>query len=91
MTTLEVGVRELKQRLSEYLARAAGGERITVTDRGRRKAILGPVPGDDGLERGVAEGWITPPQDAGPQGPPPARFKATVSVREMIDEDRDEA
>jgi prevent-host-death family protein len=40
MTT--VGVRALKNRLSQYLRRAAEGERLTVTDRGRPVAILGP-------------------------------------------------
>jgi prevent-host-death family protein len=40
MTT--VGVRELKNRLSEFLRRVADGERITVTDRGRPVAALGP-------------------------------------------------
>lgn len=42
MTT--VGVRELKAHLSEYLARARGGEVIVVTDRGARVAQLSPVP-----------------------------------------------
>jgi prevent-host-death family protein len=37
-----VGVRELKNRLSELLRRVVEGERITVTDRGRPVAVLGP-------------------------------------------------
>jgi prevent-host-death family protein len=37
-----VGIRELKNRLSEYLRRVAEGERITVTDRGRPIAMLTP-------------------------------------------------
>lgn len=57
---MEVGVRELKQRLSEYLERAARGEIIQVTDRGVAKAILGPLPGRLRIEEGIAEGWITP-------------------------------
>jgi prevent-host-death family protein len=40
MTT--VGVRDLKNRLSEYLRRVADGERITVTDRGRPVAVMTP-------------------------------------------------
>ena len=40
MTT--VGVRDLKNRLSEFLRRAADGERITVTDRGRPVAVIAP-------------------------------------------------
>jgi len=38
-------VRELKQKLSEYLDRAERGEVLRVTDRGRPKAVLGPLPG----------------------------------------------
>jgi prevent-host-death family protein len=55
---MDVGVRELKAKLSEYLERAEGGETITVTDRGRPKAILAPIPGRDRLDEGVAEGWV---------------------------------
>ena len=40
MTT--VGVRELKNRLSEFLRRVADGERITVTARGRPVAVIAP-------------------------------------------------
>jgi prevent-host-death family protein len=42
---MKVGVRELKAHLSEYLDRAAAGDVIEVTDRGRPKAVLGPVQG----------------------------------------------
>ena len=55
---MDVGVRELKQRLSELLDRAEQGEIIRVTDRGRPKAVLGPLPGRHKLEQGIAEGWI---------------------------------
>jgi prevent-host-death family protein len=41
-----VGVRELKNRLSAFLRRAAEGERITITDRGRAVAVLGPATPD---------------------------------------------
>ncbi len=37
-----VGVRELKNRLSEYLRRVAEGEVVIVTDRGRVVAELRP-------------------------------------------------
>lgn len=37
-----VGLRELKNRLSFYVRRAADGERLTVTDRGQIIAELGP-------------------------------------------------
>jgi len=60
----DVGVRELKQRLSHYLDRAERGELVRVTDRGRPKALLGPLPGRARVEEGIAEGWITPGSDA---------------------------
>jgi prevent-host-death family protein len=54
-----VGVRELKNRLSKYLRRVAGGERITVTDRGQPVAVLAPPetpPDDEVIRRMVREG-----------------------------------
>lgn len=57
-----VGVRELKNRLSEFLRRAADGERITVTDRGRPVAVLAPPessPDDEEIRRMVSEGLAT--------------------------------
>lgn len=85
---MDVGVRELKQRLSEYLDRAARGERITVTERGRPKAQLVPLPGGDHIQRGIEEGWITPPMDSGSFPPAPRRAPANATVAEMVDEDR---
>jgi prevent-host-death family protein len=38
-----VAIGELKARLSEYVARARGGEEITITDRGRPVARLSPL------------------------------------------------
>jgi prevent-host-death family protein len=39
----QVGVRELKDRLSGYLKRVQGGEEIVVTERGRSVARIVPV------------------------------------------------
>jgi len=41
-----IGVRELRQHASRYLARVVGGETIEVTDRGRPVARLVPVRAD---------------------------------------------
>lgn len=43
-TVEQVGVRELRQNLSIYLARIARGETLEVTDRGHAVAILAPLP-----------------------------------------------
>jgi prevent-host-death family protein len=40
---MEVGIRELKQHLSQYVAMARRGESITVTDRGTPVARLEPL------------------------------------------------
>lgn len=40
----EVGIRALKQNASAVVARAAAGEIITITDRGRPVARLTPIP-----------------------------------------------
>ena len=84
---MDVGVRELKQRLSEFLDRAAKGEVIRVTDRGEPKAILGPVPGVGRLAAGLEEGWIRPAEEAEPQLV--RRAKAARRIAQVLSEDRD--
>lgn len=83
---MDVGVRELKQRLSELLDRAERGEIVRVTDRGRPKAMLGPLPGRAAFEEGAAAGWIT----VGSGGPLPAvrRARGRASVQGALEEDR---
>jgi len=85
----DVGVRELKQRLSEYLDRAERGELVRVTERGRPKALLGPLPGRAHIDAGIADGWITP--GAGVSAPglgPSRRWKARRGVLDVLREDR---
>ena len=57
---MDVAIRELKAKLSAYVQRAAAGEHITVTDRGRPVAVLGPPIGRVDLEAAVAAGWLVP-------------------------------
>lgn len=87
---MDVGVRELKQHLSEYLERAARGESIRVTDRGVPKAILGPVPGAIRLDEGIAGGWISPPRRREDAPSKVRRARATVRIDEALAEDRGE-
>lgn len=84
----DVGIRELKQHLSEYLDRAERGEVLRVTDRGRPKAVLGPVPGRARIEDGIRAGWIRPGTDS-PLAPA-RRSKASRRVLEVLAEDRGE-
>ncbi len=85
---MDVAVRELKAKLSSYLQRAAAGERITVTDRGRPIATLGPVVDGVDVSVGVAEGWVTPASSTGLT--PVRRAKAETTVLQALAEDRSE-
>jgi prevent-host-death family protein len=83
---MDIGVRELKQHLSEYLERAAQGEVIRVTDRGEPKALLCPLPSSARLDDGVRDGWIR----AGDRSPP-ARVRRQVGTgpaQAWLDDDR---
>src|SRR5215813_6549240 len=74
-----VGLKVLKNELSEYVRRAAGGETVLVTDRDRVVAeIVPPQAGrspllrDALLAEAMRAGWLTPPALTG-GGPPPRR------------------
>lgn len=87
---MDVGVRELKQHLSEYLERAGRGEVIRVTDRGVPKAQLAPLPGGGILARGVEEGWVRAPATNDGLRTAVGRFDSDRSVADILDEDRGE-
>ena len=55
----EVGIRALKQNASAVVARAAAGEIITITDRGRPVARLTPMP-TSRLREMIASGLARP-------------------------------
>lgn len=84
---MDVGIREFKQRLSEYLDRAARGEVVRITDRGRPKALLTGIRQDQAVERGVSEGWLNPGEDAAPV--PVQRVRSRRRTLELLREDRD--
>lgn len=60
LVAVEVGIRELRAGLSRWLQRAAAGEEIVVTDRGRPLARVTGLDGRSTLERLIAEGRVTP-------------------------------
>jgi prevent-host-death family protein len=66
-----IGVRELRQNASRYLARVANGEAIEVTDRGRPVARLVPVPGaGDALTELLQSGRLKAPETDSDLEPP---------------------
>ena len=80
-----VGLKTLKNKLSEYVRLAASGETVLVTDRDRVVAELGPpgegrsaLLGDAMLAEAVRHGWVAPPL-LGPAGVPPRKPVAKLS------------
>jgi antitoxin (DNA-binding transcriptional repressor) of toxin-antitoxin stability system len=92
-----VGLKVLKNKLSEYVRIAAGGETVVVTDRGRAVVEMkAPQSAQmDGntesvIERGIREGWITPATRRGPPPPPPPGIMTLEELMEEIARDRED-
>jgi prevent-host-death family protein len=86
---MDVGVRELKQHLSEYLRRVAAGETLQVTDRGVPVALIIPVVGPDPLTQAIDEGWVRAPLTTTGIGHR-QRERAPRRVLDVLHEDRGE-
>ena len=83
-----IGLKVLKNKLSEYVRLAQGGETILVTDRDRVVAELvpprpgrSPILADAVLAELVRKGWMTPA--ARPLTEPPPRGRA-LSFDELM-------
>ena len=83
---ISVGLKVLKNKLSEYVRRASGGETILITDRERVVAELFPpretradLISDAVLAQAVRDGLITP-APLGPGPPPATRGAAPLRV-----------
>jgi len=91
-----VGLKVLKNKLSEYVRLAAEGETVQVTDRGRVVAELvpppqprSPVSDEEFLDRAAREGWLT--RASKPRGGPPPQAPGPRMTLEEILKDLDEA
>ena len=85
-----VGLKTLKNKLSEYVRLAASGETVLVTDRDRVVAELVPpgegrsvLLGDAMLAEAVRRGWVAPPL-LGPAVVPPR--KPVAKLNELLAE-----
>lgn len=85
-----VGLKILKNKLSEYVRLAANGETVLVMDRDRVVAELGPpregrsaVLADARLAEAVRRGWITPPVLPGTDPPP---RQPVTTLRQLLRE-----
>jgi antitoxin (DNA-binding transcriptional repressor) of toxin-antitoxin stability system len=83
-----VGLKTLKNKLSEYVRLAAGGETVLVTDRDRVVAEIGPpnpsrspLLADVLLIDAFRQGWMTAPISVG-RGPP--QRKPVMTIDELL-------
>ena len=90
-----VGLKVLKNKLSEYVRLAANGERILITDRDRVVAELNAPEisrseyvHDALLAEAVRAGIVTPPLSRSAEPPPRKPVMTTDELRRQLDEDR---
>ena len=93
-----VGIRRLKNQLSRYVRRAAAGDSVLVTDRGRVVAALVPPPGYAAGARSsrydelVATGVLRQPLEGGdPLADLPTLRLPRGTAAKLVNEDRGDA
>jgi antitoxin (DNA-binding transcriptional repressor) of toxin-antitoxin stability system len=87
-----VGVRELRQNLSVYLARVKKGQALTVTEHGRAVAEFRPLPTPtDAVGRLVDEGRVVPARRPPSALPRPLKLPAGRPVSALLDELREDS
>ena len=86
-----VGLKILKDKLSEYVRLAAAGETVVITDRGRAVAEIVPPrkESESVIERGVREGWIRPAKKPFQPLPPRKPVPGLTLEQLLADLDRD--
>ncbi|HEV8306163.1 MAG TPA: type II toxin-antitoxin system prevent-host-death family antitoxin [Methylomirabilota bacterium] len=89
-----VGVRDLKNRLTQYLRRTRQGEEVVITDRGRPIAVIQPIQSamrlasrDARLARLAARGLLTLPARTPLKSVRPVRVSG-LPMSQAILEDR---
>ena len=84
-----VGIRALQQHASAVVARAAAGEEVVITDRGRPVARLVPVRPRN-LQALIDEGLVTPARISLKELPPPLPAGDGPSASEILAEMRED-
>jgi len=84
----DVGIRELRESMSEYLDRVKKGESLTVTEHGSAVARLVPAGVPIGIDRLVAEGRVVWPSARPKPRAPRVRLRGRKSAEQLVIEDR---
>jgi len=91
-----VGIKVLKNRLSEYIRLVAAGETVLVTDRGTVVAELNPprpaavLSDEEFIAKGVREGWVAPATGRGKPLPPRRPVASFEEIMKELDRDRED-
>lgn len=83
---MNVGIKELRDKLSRHLADVRRGRTVTVTDHGQPIARIVPVEAPTALERLIAEGHVTPASRRKRPSPEPVAVSGQVS--DLVDDQR---
>ena len=81
---MEIGIREMRNRLRQHLAEVRHGR--TITDHGRPVARIGPVEVPTRLEQLVAEGGVQPA--ACRKGPAPEPVSGSGGASDLVPDQR---
>lgn len=84
---MEVGIRDLRDHLSKYLAGVARGDELVVTDHGQAVARIMPIEAPRPIDRLVAEGLVHP-SPGGPRSRPTRRIQTKRPVSELVTDQR---
>ena len=84
---MKVGIRDLKNNLSHYLAQVIEGDEIVVTDRGHAVAKITPADTERAIDRLIAQGIVTPARSTKRRAPR-KRVRAKEPVSPLVGEQR---
>lgn len=84
----EVGVRQLRNHLSEYLRSVRDGQELTVTDHGRAVARIIPIDQPRLLDRLIEDGTVTPARSKA-RSLPNRRVRAKGPVSPLVADQRE--
>ena len=83
---MEIGIRALRDGLSQHLAEVRRGKTVTVTDHGKVIARIVPAGAPTVLERLIAQGRVQ--VASRPKRPAPEPVTASATVSDLVAEQR---
>lgn len=91
MTTAQIGVRELKAHLGEWLQRVKAGQTVVITERGKPIGQIAPLPASRAqrMQALVAAGLIGQIGEKLPPAEPAATNRGPRPISDLISEERD--